>query len=239
MVCNGGLPGVGGGGGGGSIRLTASELINERPDIQVVGGLQYAGTGAGGNFYYGGNTTATLTRTDGSEILNRVVRNATGQSLGAVEGNSFVDKPIRGADMRTPYLFDKMATFADGSTVGIQGDAALYGLLGAQGPAASNAVGSFVAGLRAQAPAGSAVIIVRMPQLGFAGATATDFENNDLILIINIGSYAVVDPKMVVLQTDEQGNFPQSVTRRDLRTGSTFPGIGEQTLRTLDPAPSG
>ena len=229
---NGGLPGFGGGGGGGSIRLTASELINERLDIQVAGGLQ---TAAGGSFYYGGNTTATLTRTDGSAIQNRVVRNATGQSLGAVEGNRFVDKPVRGGDIRTPYLFDKMATLADGSTVGIQGDAALYGLLGAQGPAASIAVASFVDGLRAQAPAGSAAIIMRMLRLGFAGATATDFENNDLILIINIGSHAVVDPKMVVQQTDEQGNFPQSVTRRELRTGSTFPGIGEQMLRTLDP----
>lgn len=128
-----------------------------------------------------------------------------------------------------------MATFADGSTVGIQGDAALYGLLGAQGPAARGAVTSFVDGLRAQAPAGSAAVIMRMSWLTFAGATATDFDRNDLILIINIGSQAVVDPKVVVQQADGQGNFLPTVTRRELRTGSTFTGIGEQTLRTLDP----
>ena len=58
---------------------------------------------------------------------------------------------------------------------------------------------------------------------------------NDLVLIINIGSHAVVDPKMVVLQTDGQGNFPPRVVPRPLRTGSTFPGVGEQTLGTLDP----
>ena len=230
----GGLPGFGGGGGGGSVRLTASELLNERPDVQVAGGLQQTATGASGNFYYGGNTSASLTRLDGSVIENRVVRNATNTSLGTAESNRFIDKPVRRGDIRTPYLFDSMATFADGSTAGLQGDAALYGLLGAQGPAASSAVTSFISGLRAQAPTGTAAIIMRMARFAFAGATATDFDNNDLILIINIGSQALVDPKMAIELTDEQGNFLPQITLRPLRTGSTFPGIGEQTLRTLD-----
>ena len=232
----GGLPAFGGAGGGGSIRLTASELINERPFIDVSGGNQQTAAGASGNFYYGGNTTATLTRADGSSIENRVVRHTALTSLGASESGSFIDRPVRGADIRTPYLFDQMATFADGSTAGIQGDAALFGLLGARGPAASSAVTSFVDGLRALAPAGSAAVIMRMSQLNLVGATATDFERNDLILIINIGSQAVVDPKVMIRQADEQGNFSTRVTRIALRTGDNmFPGTREQTLRTLDP----
>ena len=231
----GGLPQFGGGGGGGSIRLTASELINERPNVQVAGGFQDIATGASGNFYYGGNTTATLSNPDGSVIQNRVVRNTAQTSLGSVESSRFIDKPVRHHDFRTPFLFDQMATFADGSTLGIQGDAALYGLLGAQGTAASGALMSFVDGLRAQAPAGSAAIVMRLPRLAFAGATTTDFEMNDLVLIINIGSHAVVDPKMMIRQTDELGNFPLRISLSSLRTGSSFTGIGEQTLRTLDP----